>query len=670
MHNTLTIKKRYCKNGVWEKKSKNSQCTIDDAPDLSSNHHLIGEMFANSFEALEDVLEELQECNSSHNDDDDESIQLFLESSDSDEETNTFLDEFVADGGEEVEILAEEQIEAYLNMQDGEKHGSDQSSEKPEDLLMKLLAMMILSWQASFKISDNAITTLLLCMRQFMWTVGNVLCADFLTAFASNIPKTLSSLRKWTGIVRDNFAQYVVCPKCMVIYTLSETYEVKQDGTKVCKSCSYIPFSKHPQKRSAQKKKCGSALLRKLKSSTGKEFVYPIRPYCYSSVRQSLEVLVKRPGFLQKCEEWRLRKMPECVFGDVYDGQVWKDYHYVNGEPFLSAPNNLAMMLNVDWFQPFKNAPYSVGAIYLVILNLPCEDRFKEENMILVGLIPGPKEPSLTMNAFLDPLVDELEELWSGIILEDSSFLGYQVYRAALLCLASDIPASRKCGGFVGHGAYRGCHKCLKTFSKKEFGAKMDFSGFDRSSWESRISKDHIHYAGLSKRAKTKAEQRRIEHDYGARWSELFRLSYYDPIRFVVIDPMHNLLLGTARHVFRLWTELGILTAKKLEELQTRVENIKVPHDVGRIPLRIPSGFTGFTADQWKNWTTIYSLFCLKGLINSRHYDMWFDFVQACIILCSRVISCVSQCFCVSRTTFVRKLYSAASVTIPADNLG
>ncbi|XP_016126125.1 uncharacterized protein [Sinocyclocheilus grahami] len=593
MHNTLTIKKRYCKNGVWEKKSKNSQCTIDDAPDLSSNHHLIGEMFANSFEALEDVLEELQECNSSHNDDDDESIQLFLESSDSDEETNTFLDEFVADGGEEVEILAEEQIEAYLNMQDGEKHGSDQSSEKPEDLLMKLLAMMILSWQASFKISDNAITTLLLCMRQFMWT-----------------------------------------------------------------------------KRSAQKKKCGSALLRKLKSSTGKEFVYPIRPYCYSSVRQSLEVLVKRPGFLQKCEEWRLRKMPECVFGDVYDGQVWKDYHYVNGEPFLSAPNNLAMMLNVDWFQPFKNAPYSVGAIYLVILNLPCEDRFKEENMILVGLIPGPKEPSLTMNAFLDPLVDELEELWSGIILEDSSFLGYQVYRAALLCLASDIPASRKCGGFVGHGAYRGCHKCLKTFSKKEFGAKMDFSGFDRSSWESRISKDHIHYAGLSKRAKTKAEQRRIEHDYGARWSELFRLSYYDPIRFVVIDPMHNLLLGTARHVFRLWTELGILTAKKLEELQTRVENIKVPHDVGRIPLRIPSGFTGFTADQWKNWTTIYSLFCLKGLINSRHYDMWFDFVQACIILCSRVISCVSQCFCVSRTTFVRKLYSAASVTIPADNLG
>ena len=167
----------------------------------------------------------------------------------------------------------------------------------------------------------------------------------------------------------------------------------------------------------------------------------------------------------------------------------------------------------------------------------------------------------------------------------------------------------------------------------------MDYSGFERSSWEPRTSKDHKYNAGKHKRATTKAAQKKIEHTYGARWSELFSLSYYDAIRFVVIDPMHNLLLGTAKHVFRLWTELGVLTTTKLDELQARVETIIVPYEVGRIPLRISSGFTGFTADQWKNWTTIYSLFCLKGLINNEHYDMWFDFVQACIILCSRVIS-------------------------------
>ncbi len=69
------------------------------------------------------------------------------------------------------------------------------------------------------------------------------------------------------------------------------------------------------------------------------------------------------------------------------------------------------------------------------------------------------------------------------------------------------------------------------------------------------------------------------------------------------------------------------------------LETLKVPHDVGRIPRKIASGFSGFTAYQWKNWTTIFSLFCLKGLIGDKHYDMWSDFVQACIIICSRVIS-------------------------------
>lgn len=49
-----------------------------------------------------------------------------------------------------------------------------------------------------------------------------------------------------------------------------------------------------------------------------------------------------------------------------------------------------------------------MGVIYLVVLNLPREERFKDENMICVGLIPGPKEPKININAYLEPLVDEL----------------------------------------------------------------------------------------------------------------------------------------------------------------------------------------------------------------------------------------------------------------------
>ena len=62
--------------------------------------------------------------------------------------------------------------------------------------------------------------------------------------------------------------------------------------------------------------------------------------------------------------------------------------------------------------------------------------------MILIGMIPGPTEPSLHINSFLEPLVADLLELWKGV--EMSTTDGVRTIRAALLCTSSDIPATRK----------------------------------------------------------------------------------------------------------------------------------------------------------------------------------------------------------------------------------
>ena len=107
---------------------------------------------------------------------------------------------------------------------------------------------------------------------------------------------------------------------------------------------------------------------------------------------------------------------------DVYDEKLWKDW-----KPYLDIPGNLLLMLNVDWFKPFKHSPYSVGIIYLVILNLPGMTRFKPENIIIVGTIPGSREPKLTINTYLQPRVDELIMFWEGIDVDKSrSVFGVQ----------------------------------------------------------------------------------------------------------------------------------------------------------------------------------------------------------------------------------------------------
>ena len=75
-----------------------------------------------------------------------------------------------------------------------------------------------------------------------------------------------------------------------------------------------------------------------------------------------------------------------------------------------------------------------------------------------------------------------------------------------------------------------------------------------------------------------------------------------------VIDPMHNLLLGTAKHMLSVWKSCGILDDKDFHSIQAVVDSFITPNDVGRIPSRIASGFSGFTAEQWRNWTLLYSL--------------------------------------------------------------
>ena len=62
----------------------------------------------------------------------------------------------------------------------------------------------------------------------------------------------------------------------------------------------------------------------------------------------------------------------------------------INGSPFGSDNRSIGLMMNIDWFQPFKNRnDYAVGVIYFVLLNLPRKIRFKAENVIEPGLKTG-----------------------------------------------------------------------------------------------------------------------------------------------------------------------------------------------------------------------------------------------------------------------------------------
>ena len=52
---------------------------------------------------------------------------------------------------------------------------------------------------------------------------------------------------------------------------------------------------------------------------------------------------------------------------------------------YVASSYNLGLMMNVDWFKPFKRSEYKVAGIMLTVLNLPREERFKKKWTILAG---------------------------------------------------------------------------------------------------------------------------------------------------------------------------------------------------------------------------------------------------------------------------------------------
>lgn len=128
-----------------------------------------------------------------------------------------------------------------------------------------------------------------------------------------------------------------------------------------------------------------------VENSTGQHNLYPFKTFCYESLKNLLQQLLNRPGFAQLCERWCSRTITgHNTLHDVYDGKVWTDFQCYRGKPFLSESFTYGLMLNTDWMKPFIHLEYSVGAIYVSIMNLPREHHFKPENILLNGLISGP----------------------------------------------------------------------------------------------------------------------------------------------------------------------------------------------------------------------------------------------------------------------------------------
>ncbi|OJT15383.1 hypothetical protein TRAPUB_8050 [Trametes pubescens] len=357
------------------------------------------------------------------------------------------------------------------------------------------------------------------------------------------VPKDVRTALKRLNIDPE-IIRFACCPRCFKTYRPDES---REDD----------PYPHACQSVETDRPECGALLVVRKelaplrKGDPSPRIVYrALKTYPYRTLASWLAALFLRPAMEQiLLSSWDQSAPSGSSWTDIFHSPEIRRFRGPDGKLFsMQRPGslNLVFGLFIDWFNPFGNKKagksHSVGAMYMVCLNFPPEIRYRPENIYLVAIIPGPKEPSLhQLNHLLHPLVDELESFWSrGLFLKRTAlrFLGLFL-RIALIPLICDLPALRKAAGFASHSSKHFCSFCRLR--------KHQISDIHRP-WPTRTAEQHRQVAREWRDADTEAKRSATFDEHGIRWSELLRLPYWDPTRFPVVDAMHCLFLGNLRH--------------------------------------------------------------------------------------------------------------------------
>ena len=168
---------------------------------------------------------------------------------------------------------------------------------------------------------------------------------------------------------------------------------------------------------------------------------------------------------------------------------MWRD--------FAKDPRNIRLAIATDGFSPNNmfGRKYSCWPVIIQPLNPPPSMCMKSEFSMLSVLIPGPKSPSSNIDVFLQPLVDELKILWSGVEAWDAYKNEKFQLKAMLMWGIHDFPAYGMLAGCSTQG-YNGCPVC-STNTPSEYLPKSTKCCYQRSRMF--LPKDHPYRFDTSK---------------------------------------------------------------------------------------------------------------------------------------------------------------------------
>lgn len=348
--------------------------------------------------------------------------------------------------------------------------------------------------------------------------------------------------------LRGKLTFYAVCTTCKCIHKPSFGHSDKEKKYPIYpKECTNIPNPGGPQ--------CGTLLLERVFAG-GIHVWRPILTYAYHDFKDFVASLDARVEIREAMDLACDKAMSSNVSGsptelkDVLSGSFARTFKGPDSKLFIDRPEGegrLLFSLNLDFFTTegmrISGAKDSTGVLAMACLNLPIDIRYKPHNMYIAGIIPGPHEPILTQsNHFIKPLIDDMTAAWERGILY--THVPGRLVRCAIACAVCDLPGARKLASLAGVNSHHFCTVC-ECYGRSHIG-RLDYEN-----WISRDPNVLRKNAEDWRDASSISKQKLIFSSHGVRWSELWRLPYWNPSIQLVIDPMHCLLEGLVDDHFR-----------------------------------------------------------------------------------------------------------------------
>ncbi|XP_010679716.2 uncharacterized protein LOC104895019 [Beta vulgaris subsp. vulgaris] len=266
---------------------------------------------------------------------------------------------------------------------------------------------------------------------------------------SANLPKSFAEAKKVTQKLGLGYVKIHSCPNHCQLYWKDKAND---DNCSVCGASRWKRVSEQTTSTGRKKKKGTPAKVLRY---------FPLKP------RLKRLFMSKHTASLMRWHHDE-RKENKDVLGHPADSEAWKNFDSRYPE-FGKESRNVRLGLASDGFNPFgmMSSTHSCWPIVLVPYNLPPWLCLKKSFLILSTLIPGPTSPGNKIDVYMQPLIEELLELWNvGSETYDAFKDENFNMRAGLLWTISDFPAYGMLSGWSVHGE-KACPCCnIDTASK------------------------------------------------------------------------------------------------------------------------------------------------------------------------------------------------------------